>query len=91
MTFKELVSAEDWEKTPDSIKKIAEDMLINYNKEKPESIEGWELSYHGKDVPEFMQGKNKMTPGPDEDWKITPEPVQEAIMDIAAKTIRKMS
>ena len=57
MSFKKLVSAEDWEKTPDSIKKIAEDMLINYNKEKPKSIEGWELSYHGKDVPEFMQGK----------------------------------
>ena len=34
MTFKELVSAEDWEKTPDSIKKIAEDMLTNYNKKK---------------------------------------------------------
>ena len=25
-----------------------------------------------------------------EDWKITPEPVQEAIMDIAVKTIRKI-
>ena len=89
MTFKELVPAEDWEKTPDSIKKIAEDMLTNYNKEKPESIEGWELNYQGKDVPEFMQGKNKLTPGPAKDWKKTPEPVQEAIMDIAVKTIRK--
>ena len=60
-------------------------MLINYNKEKPESIEGWELSYHCKDVPEFMQGKNKLTPGPAKDWKKTPEPVQEAIMEIAVK------
>ena len=89
MTFKKLGSAEDWQKTPDSIKKIAEDMVINYNKEKPGSIEGWELSYHGKDVPEFMQGKNKQPPGPAEDWKRTPEPVQEANMDIVAKTITK--
>ena len=34
--------------------------------------------------------ENKMTPGPAEDWKITPEPVQEMVMEIAAKTIRKI-
>ena len=90
MTFKKLISAEDWEKTPDSIKKIAEDMLTNYNKEKPESIEGWEFSYHGKDVPEFMQGKNKLTPGPAEDWKITPESVQEMVMKLTVDTMNKM-
>ena len=48
MSFKKLVSEEDWDKTPKSIKKIAEEMLINYEKEVPDSIEGWVI--YGKRI-----------------------------------------
>ncbi len=90
MSFKELVSEEDWHKTPNSIKKVAEEILINYEKDVPDSIEGWELSYNKANIPDKLLNTNRLTPGPVKDWEITPESVQELVMELVVKTIKKM-
>ena len=90
MSFKKLVSEEDWDITPKSIKKIAEEMLINYEKEVPDSIDGWELSYKKDNVPEKFVNMKRLTPGPIKDWENTPESVQEMVMKLTVDTMKKM-
>ena len=74
MGFKELVLKEDWDKTPESIKNVAEEIFSNLN---------------DFEQPGYLPNMDSETPGPEEDWEMTPESVQELIMDLAYKTIDK--